>query len=286
VHRFACVNNGDNAVEISAARASCGCLAPRLTRRSLKPGEEGVVELEVNTLSQGPGPHTWTVNVSYQSGDGAREVALQLHARLIQEVMVQPAAVVVLAGNATHHDVTIADLRSRPFTIKEVSATGLPLQTKVSGPERDSEGHRVYRVTMTTGDQVAEGRHSGTLHVYTDDPDYADLTVAVTLVKRSQQRLTALPSEVSLTAAAGQTPSSRIVLLRDTYGAAVRVEKVTADDPAITCRWAAGPNSLATLKVQLDPTRLHGGSLRSAVHVDVREPIRTTLTIPVAYTPR
>ena len=45
-HRFAFANKGKETVTILEAKASCGCLAPRLSERRFKPGEEGNLELE------------------------------------------------------------------------------------------------------------------------------------------------------------------------------------------------------------------------------------------------
>ena len=57
------------------------------------------------------------------------------------------------------------------------------------------------------------------------------------------------------------------------------VDNVTADDPAIQCRWAEGPDKLATVRVLIDPTT--NSMLQSAVHIQVARPVRETLTIPV-----
>src|SRR5207237_7508843 len=62
-HTFAFVNRGPEAVEIVEARASCGCLTPRLEKRVYQPGERGELRLEVNTFTQPAGPHAWTVAV-------------------------------------------------------------------------------------------------------------------------------------------------------------------------------------------------------------------------------
>src|SRR5262245_45588036 len=60
-HGFVFVNDGREPAEILEARASCGCLSPKLDKRSLQPGEEGSLSVEINTLSQPAGSHTWTV---------------------------------------------------------------------------------------------------------------------------------------------------------------------------------------------------------------------------------
>src|SRR5205807_1920568 len=53
--RFVLVNRGDAAAEVIEAKASCGCLSPRLSRRMVNPGEGVAVDLEINTLSQPSG---------------------------------------------------------------------------------------------------------------------------------------------------------------------------------------------------------------------------------------
>src|SRR5438094_7582053 len=64
--RFDFVNRGRGAVTITDLRASCGCLAPRLEKRTYQPGETGAILLEVNTLSQPAGSNVWRVEVRYQ----------------------------------------------------------------------------------------------------------------------------------------------------------------------------------------------------------------------------
>jgi hypothetical protein len=66
----------------------------------------------------------------------------------------------------------------------------------------------------------------------------------------------------------------------------VKVERVEADDPAIECRWAAGPGPRATLKVRVDSSRIAGGTLHSAVRVHLGGPTPQTLVVPVSCTVR
>ena len=110
-HRFDFVNEGPDAVEVLEAKASCGCMTPRLAQRVYQPGEHGCLLLEVNTLTQPAGPKTWKVQFSYRNGTSLRETALEMSARLISEITVQPAALVVYTDRALAHEVTLTDLR-------------------------------------------------------------------------------------------------------------------------------------------------------------------------------
>jgi hypothetical protein len=73
----------------------------------------------------------------------------------------------------------------------------------------------------------------------------------------------------------------RLVRLRDTQDQAVVVESVTVDVPGIVCSWAAGPDNQATLKLQPDRARLGDDPVRASVRVQLSQPVREVLTIPV-----
>jgi len=284
VQRFKLSNRGKAPLEVLEARASCGCLSPRLDRKRLQPSEEGTLELEINTLSQPSGPNTWTVRLRYQESGQVQETSLQLSAQLISEVMVQPAAMVLLADKAASHEVVVTDRRARPFKLVDARAGSGKLTTHIRGAERNKDGHVTFKIGVHVPIDYPEGRHDEALHVYTDDPKYPDLLVPITIVKSSPKRLCATPGEVNLTVSAGQQAPARIILIRDNQQQQVKIERVTADDPAISCRWAEGPNTMCTLKIQLNRALLYSNSLSSAVHVHLLGPIHETLTIPVKCT--
>lgn len=283
-HRFPFVNRGTHSVEILDVRTSCGCLTPRLAQHCYEPGEAGELPVEINTLSQAPGPHTWSIRLQYSTEGVVHDLTLQLQAQLRTEVLVQPAALVVFADRAAGHEIVVTDLRSRPLSIVTVRSSSAMLQPRLAEPAQDLQGHWQRQIRLEVADDYPEGRHDEVLALYTDDPDYPELKVPVTILKRLPQRFSATPAEVSLTAPAGQPIPSRIVLIRDKDNESVTVDRVVADDPAIACRWAPGPNTMATVKITVDRRRLYGSSLHSAVHVHLSKPVAETLTIPVTCT--
>ena len=118
------------------------------------------------------------------------------------------------------------------------------------------------------------------VQIFTNDPSYSELRVSVTIVKRARPRIVATPSELTLTAPPGQPVPSRIVLIRDSKDEPVIVERVVADDPAIICKWAQGPNNQATVKISVKESP-GAEPLKSAVHVHISKPVSEVLTIPV-----
>lgn len=280
--RFSFVNQGKEPVEIIGARASCGCLTPRLEARTYPPGAAGSVLMEVNTLSQTPGPHSWFVHLSYKNGAVYLETALQLQANLIAEVTVRPAAVTLFADKAMSHELVLTDPRPRPLTVQAVQTSAPKLQARLGDEYRDDLGRRVRKIHVALAEDYAEGRHEEVVVIHTDDPLYQELRVLVTIVKRSPQQLSVLPNAAHLAAPPGQPVPARMLLVRDNAAREVIVERVDADDPAIVCTWAAGPGPMATIKITIDKSRVKGTSLHSAIHIHIRQPLQQTLSVPVS----
>jgi hypothetical protein len=240
--------------------------------------------LEVNTLSQAAGPQTWHVHVGYRSGEVVQETALQLSARVIAEVTVQPAALTVYADQAVIHELLLTDRRLRPLSITEVQASAPALRARLAGESPDAAGHPARRIRLDVTDDFPEGKHQVVVAIYTNDPDYRELKVPVTVVKQAPHRLMVTPGRVDLLAPRDQAVPSRVVLVRSSDKEAVVIEGLTADHPAIKCRWASGPGSMATVKITVDRALLTEETLQSAVQIKVARPVAETLTVPVSCT--
>jgi hypothetical protein len=286
-HRFAFANHGSAPATITEVRTSCGCMKPHLEPdgtelpHSFQPGEEGALMLEVNTLGLTPGNHTWRLTVCYDSGKRSYEVQLQMTGWAVTEVTVQPSSLTIIMDNAVSHEVVLTDVRQRGLSVSEVRTTSPEVKGRLTEQFQDEHGQWVRKIALEVGADYPEGRHNEMLDILTDDPVYRDLRVPLTVVKRPRQRFTAEPGAVTLFAAAGHEVPSRIVRVRDSEDQPVIIEQIVADDAAITCRWAQGPNNLATIRVLVDRARLKGGSLKSQIHVQIGNPVRETLVIPV-----
>lgn len=284
---FSFRNDGTEPVEIVGLRTACGCLKPRLDKRSYAPGEGGQLTLEVHTLSQTEGPHAWPLVVTARTGDQSSETTLELRARVLTEVTVQPPVMTLFAGGALTHHLTVTDRRSTPLTVTAVECTPPQLTGTVLVRDRFREGPENTLVELRLSADCPDGRHEGMVTLRTDDPAYRELKVPITVVKRPRQSVAASPASVSLVTAPGQSNTSRIVLLRPAGTEAVRVESVQADDPALSCTWAEGPHNLATLKIAVQRLTQSGASSSSgasAVHVRLAAPARETITVPVRWT--
>lgn len=276
------VNAGRTVVDIVDLRTSCGCLTPTLEKRSYAPGETGALQLHVNTLTQPPGEHTWTLFVRYAVGHAVHETPLHLSAHLVAEVNVRPAALVLVVDQPLEHELVLTDCRPRPLHVTALGTSSTRIVARVAEQSQEPNGLAVRKIKVGVAADCPVGRHDEVLHLFTDDPDYRELKVPVTVVKRSRQRLAAVPSRVRLLAPPGQPFPARMVLIRDQQEQAVVIERVVSEHPALTCTWAAGPNTMATLRLRVDREQLGRQAVETQVHVYVSQPTVEVLTIPVS----
>lgn len=260
--RFPFRNRGSEPLTITDLQASCGCLTPTLARRTYAPGESGELTLEVNTLSQPEGPVRWRLRVGYRSGGATGEAAVELCARLVREIRVEPAALVLRSPGGRTAVVTVSDDRPHPLTVTALSVSSPRLRAELHGTTAE----------VRAADDCPEGEYREFVYFTTDDPHYSELKVPVTVIHPAKQRVTAAPNRVTLAGGA-----SALVQLRDAEGQAVEVEAIDVDGP-LTCRWAAGPGHFATVRIGPKAT---AGTPAGTVRVKLKSPAGQTVVIPV-----
>jgi hypothetical protein len=275
-HAFSFTNTGTDTVSVNELQPGCGCLRPHLEQRQFAPGERGLIPLEIHTLGQAAGPHRWYLTVIYTDGTTQHAQKLEVAANVITEVSVQPAALTLFAGGTLVHEVTLTDLRPQPLSIERVMTTSPDLRAQAAPFVKDAFGHWTSRIRVETGEgPTAPGQQDEALTIYTSDPLYRELRIPITIIQRVHQRVVATPAEVTL------SMGPRLVRLRDTQDQPVVIESAIPDDGVISCSWAAGPDNQATLKLQADRAKLGDGPLRTVLRVQLSQPVREVLTIPV-----
>lgn len=280
-HRFTLLNRGSEAVEITDVKPSCGCLAPKIEKRLLRPGESTRLLLEINTLTQPAGMNSWRVTIRYKSGTVEQELPLYIHARIVTEITVEPPSLAIYTDTAIRHEIIVIDRRAEPLMVRAVPSSSPYVRTHLGKLQRDDAGHWRRTIQVEVLADCPEGTHQETLRICTSDPLYAELKVPFTLVKRARRLVSAAPASVVLSESATRPLPSRIVLLSAADDREVHIDRVEADHPALACRWAQGPGPQATLKIRVDRKQIPGDRLRAAVHVHLSQPVVETITIPV-----
>lgn len=68
-HEFVFTNEGSEPIEITSARAECGCTRPEYPKEAIGPGEKGVIKVTYNPLGR-PGGFTKVVTVRCTGNPG------------------------------------------------------------------------------------------------------------------------------------------------------------------------------------------------------------------------
>jgi hypothetical protein len=280
-HRFLFVNRGTTDVEIVDMKTACGCLTPTLSKKSLKPGEEASLLLEVNTLTQAAGPQDWWIKLLYRADERVEEVTLSITGKLVEEIRVEPPTLAIYADQAIEHALTVVDTRAQSLSVKAVSASSPNLRASIGTSAKNEKGEWTIPIQLSFNGTTLDGQHQETINIVTDDPSYPELHVRVLLIKEEHNKITVSPTLVSIRALEGRPLPSRILAIRTSGDEPVEVEGVTTDDPAIQCTWAPGPDNNATLKVTVDRQRFKGDHLFGKVQIKLRRPTMQTLTVPV-----
>jgi hypothetical protein len=280
---FHFANAGSSVIDGLHARPECGCLAARLSTARLEPGQRASVVVEVNTLGQAAGPHTWRATLHYHEEGVPRQQVVEMRGVLTTEVNVQPAALTLFTEGVLRQEITLTDTRPSPLRITSVQTTVAGIKAQATSREQNAQGHTICKIAVEASAELPPGRHEDTLSIFTDDPAYRQLQMPIRVIKQPRSALSVGPRELSFPKTAEGHFPARLLRVWSAADAPVDVVRVYADHPALTCTWAAGPGKQATIKVVVDRRRLpEAQTLPSAIHIEVRAPATETVTIPIA----
>jgi hypothetical protein len=280
---FEVANDGPANAEILEVRGSCGCLKPQCEPRIIAPHGKAKLTLTINTLGQGAGPHSWSARLRYRADGKENDLAAVVSAQVITEVTVQPAELTIIARGTITQLVTLTDIREKHLQMTTVATTTRGLKAHLLGQGHDAQRRWTAKIQLDVTAELEPGRHTETLSLYTDDPSYQQLRVPVTIIKTSGSSVTAVPEQVVLQAAPG-APASCLVRLRASGTRPVRIARIDTGNPALTCKWAAGPGQDATLRIQLDRSRWND-DLDATVRIHFESPAGEILPLAVAIRP-
>lgn len=272
--KFDFVNRGKAPVRIIDVKSSCGCLTPRLDRRSYAPGDAGSIPFEVNTLTSAGGPTSWSARVRYQEAEQTGEKVLLVRAFVEREIEVEPTFLRVFTTGGVKHTIAITDRRPTPLQVTRATTSSTSLLATV-----DPESTSPWRITVEVLPTTPEGTHEESLLIHTTDPTYSTLQVPITIVKRPNDRIQASPSEVTLTRTPTTPFPSARVLLR-TPDARIAVGGITTSHPALTCQLLPTTSSRVLLKIHADHTKLPT-PFAGEIRIQCNQPSTQTILLPV-----
>jgi hypothetical protein len=273
VRRYAIRNTGIEPLTITELRSDCGCAAPRMDRRTLNAGETAHVEIEVNTLTQPPGPVRWLTVLEYRSGSTERRATLELTARLIREIELQPAALALVGQPGMTHDFVLTDRRPKLLAVTSVRTDSPHLSARFLPT---TAGDPARRIRIELAATCPEGMTAETLRIATDDPNYPELRVPITISRKPKAQVLASPTRATIEAG-----GSVLVQLRGADGVAVELERTETGHPALTTRSASAQGSFVTLRIGLDQSKWDGQPIATEITAHFAQPPGHRLIIPV-----
>ncbi len=277
-HRFDFEVRGALPVEIVGFERSCGCLAPQWERTKFNPGEKGSLVIDVRSVGQPEGPHAWNARVVYRQGDERKTAPLTVHATVKNEVTVQPPRLAVFLESALPQEIKVHDRREKALQVIDVrcSVPGLTFDAK-----REAPGVTKITMLVRAANLPAE-RQEGKITITTDDVEYPQLEIPITLLKQAKQDFSVHPETIALHVGAGE-PTSALVRIKQRDGAAVKIAKVEASHPALRFTWIAGPGNDATLRVSVAAKAIEPGTISASVQIYLEGD--RILSAPVALLP-
>lgn len=192
---FAFTNTGRRPVTITALEPSCGCLQPRLDKRTYAPGESGIFSTRIQTATEKPGPKEYTITVRY-SDPTPRETRLTFKVTLPErQIVVEPRGLMVYQfGEAApvEREIMVTDLRGRALLVTSAQASTAWATARVAGSDEDANGHHRTRIVVTVREDVPAGVHHGHVTIRTTDPEFSQLVVPLSIERRETLDRTAL----------------------------------------------------------------------------------------------
>ena len=281
-HAFILVNNSDTVVRITSVRGSCGCVAPKLQERTIPPGKKGCIPVELNTLGQQPGPHRWYVFVRYFVGMEERESSLQVLANLVSEVNIKPSRLVFHLTGSLQQTIRLTDTRKKLLRITAVQSSDPKIRCHLMKPKH-SENETAFPINLTVTDKFADGKHEAFVSVHTDDDLYKTMKIPIVIFKSSRQRIVTTPRQVVFRIAGNRPVASQLLYIRDTMEKPVRFKMARSNHPGVQVRWATGPGTLTTVRIQVKRDKLLPSDVETSVEFVLTEPEPHVLVVPVRF---
>lgn len=209
-HTYVFTNLGDQLLEVTEVRASCGCTTAGEWSRKVDPGQTGSIPIEFNSGSfSGPVAKSITVTCNDRSQP---TVALQLKATVWKPIEVTPQFATL---NVT------AESPSNSTTVRIVSNEEAPLalfspesdNPAFSAELRTNQAGKEFQLIVKTVPPLPAGRVQGQITLKTSSTNMPVINVRTWA--NVQQAVVVMPSQISLPAAPLTNETARTITIRN-----------------------------------------------------------------------
>lgn len=232
-YTFSFKNAGDRDLVIEDIKTGCTCTIAGYYDRVVKPGEEGRIEVLVDTDKMKK--RVSRVMQVFTNLPDKPVRRLRIMGEVWQPFLLKPSAAVIPFAEANRprkKRLTIVNLMDRKVKL---------LEAKVDSPQfkvqliSQLEGKR-YELIVETVPPLREKRVQGTVVLTTDDPEIPRIEVKA--LAHVTQEIHVVPAQVRFPAEM-RAPVERAVFVRHTKGEPFSILSVKCTDPRLTVKFAA-----------------------------------------------
>lgn len=177
-HEFVVKNAGDESLQITDVKTTCGCTVAKPEVNTLAPGEETKVTVTFNTKGK---QGVQNKKITVLTNDPATpQYYLELKGTVLSLIMMEPS--IINFGKISDNDPKTQELTIRTtkegytFDIKDISVEGAaPIQTAIETITPGKE----YKIVATTNANLMPGSISGSINITTSEPTRSILQAKV-----------------------------------------------------------------------------------------------------------
>jgi hypothetical protein len=176
-HTVTLKNVGDEPLNISGVKPSCGCTTAPIDKDILKPGETASIDVSFKAGTS-TGPKTKTIRIT--SNDPSKPIlTYRLKANVVKDLSVGPSRYFNFSemevGKKAESKVTITNNGGKSVTLSDFVITPNIVQTNLTKPVTLKPGEKVDVTAWLTPEKA--GYTSIRLTMKTDNPDDPKLTI-------------------------------------------------------------------------------------------------------------
>jgi Protein of unknown function (DUF1573) len=196
-------NCSKSPARITNLEPSCGCLNPKVEKRTYMPGEECEFSLGVLMTRERPGPHDYLLTIDYEDPK-PRSVTIAFKVVVRREVTVRPSQLQFWQNGSgeTNQSIVITDMRPRPFKVTGATCKSPFVKFKIGQSVDDPDAGRETNVSITVAAEVPKAGVRTAVILTTDDPHYQRIPIPIWIndirtstIQQASGTLSAIPSK-------------------------------------------------------------------------------------------
>jgi len=229
-YTFKYKNTGDEELVIAKIQAPCGCTAVQTSKGTIKPGEWGEIQAQINT-SGFRGKIEKYIYVDTNVGHMPR-VTLTVNAFVIYDIDILPSEFIpfynVKAGETQSKEVTITSSTKTPLTLSAPELTSATPKLFSISLEEVKKGIE-YKLKVTFNAPEGTGNYQGEIKMTTNSKNKPELALPISAYVLEEVYIS--PRSVIITRKDANMPRSRILSIMNAGKTELKISGVEIDTP-------------------------------------------------------